>query len=194
VARDAVATRRGFGSPQATSQKREVAHPAHGPQATDRAHRSETAIRVFIGSRVSRSYLSLSHPLPSAIACWMVNQRRRTPVVEHDPPRIPHNSLTAYPLLGTDVAAGTIPFLLHFAWFPCGYPGELSRNWRKSANSCCLSGVVRMRIRTTCGYPDPEPLYRRVVRRYPSSCSDRSHVRPSDLSRDYDAARLRERP
>jgi hypothetical protein len=28
VARDAVATRRGFGSPQATSQKREVAHPA----------------------------------------------------------------------------------------------------------------------------------------------------------------------
>jgi hypothetical protein len=27
VARDAVATRRGFGSPQATSQKREVAHP-----------------------------------------------------------------------------------------------------------------------------------------------------------------------
>jgi hypothetical protein len=28
VARDAVATRRGFGSPQATSQKREVAHSA----------------------------------------------------------------------------------------------------------------------------------------------------------------------
>jgi hypothetical protein len=28
VARDAVATRRGFGSPQATSQKREVARPA----------------------------------------------------------------------------------------------------------------------------------------------------------------------
>jgi predicted transcriptional regulator len=28
VARDAVATRRGFGSPQATSQKQEVAHPA----------------------------------------------------------------------------------------------------------------------------------------------------------------------
>jgi hypothetical protein len=30
VARDAVATRRGFGSPQATSQKREVANPALG--------------------------------------------------------------------------------------------------------------------------------------------------------------------
>jgi hypothetical protein len=30
VARDAVATRRGFGSPQATSQEREVAHPAKG--------------------------------------------------------------------------------------------------------------------------------------------------------------------
>jgi hypothetical protein len=42
VARDAVATRRGFGSPQATSQKREVAHPAsfdgniiHPTMATD---------------------------------------------------------------------------------------------------------------------------------------------------------------
>jgi hypothetical protein len=31
VARDAVATRRGFGFPQATSQEREVAHPAHPP-------------------------------------------------------------------------------------------------------------------------------------------------------------------
>ena len=29
--RDAVARRRGFGSPQATSQKREVAHPAYTP-------------------------------------------------------------------------------------------------------------------------------------------------------------------
>ena len=58
----------------------------------------------------------------------MANQRPRTPMVEHDPLRIPDISLSASRFVGMDVAAGMTPLLPRFALFPYDYPGELCRN------------------------------------------------------------------